>query len=571
MFATYHILFEICFSTKKPVNMKAPQQCHRALLFLSFAILISISQNLYGQDSQEYFLDNLEHNQTIIYCPGEDSIKFYSLTGATEPSWIINNGNDTIFSEMLTLENGYQGQVSFQSFPDVVLNLDLQPLTINFEKEQTIVCGETLSLDAVTSNYNRAEPLNYQWSPSTGMNNPTVPDPEISATENTEYTLEVTTADGCIISDQLNVNVTPLSVNAGEDISVTCATEVLMENVSTNYSGDTPLSFEWSPAEALDDPLSNTPTLFATSNEEITVAVSTFNGCEATDTLLLTILPLETPEICIVGRDPANKNIVIWNKPASPSIDSFFIYKETFITDEFQKVGAVEYHALSIFVDSLSNPDVQSNRYKLSALDKCGVETELSPHHKTLHLAINQGQNDTWNLIWENYEGFDATTYLIYRGTHKDSMEMIGASPASNTQFSDLNAPAGITLYYQIEVFGPNTCNPEAIPDSRKSGSYSSSRSNIIEFELVSIDRASSVTDPFLIYPNPVKNQIRISSTKSEAIGTVGIYSLGGQLLNEVRATGNEISINLEHLSSGIYFIRIRNNNETYTQKFTKQ
>jgi trimeric autotransporter adhesin len=551
--------------------MKAPQQCLHTHLFLSFTILLSISQSLNGQNPQEYFLDNLEHNQTIIYCPGEDSIKLYALTGTTEPSWIINDGQDTIYCEILTLENGYEGLVSFQSFPDVVFNLQLYPLTLNFTKEHTIVCGETLSLDPVTSNYNGTEPLSYLWSPSTGLNDPTVPDPDISATENTEYTLEVTTANGCIISDQLNVNVTPLSVNAGEDISVTCATEVLMENVSTNYSGNAPLSFEWGPSEALDDPYSNSPTLFANRNEEITVTVSTFNGCEASDAFSISVVPLEAPEICIVGRDPANKNIVIWNKPASPSIDSFFIYKETFITDEFQKVGAVEYHALSIFVDSLSNPDVQSNRYKLSALDNCGVETELSPHHKTLHLAINQGQNDTWNLIWENYEGFPASTYLIYRGTHKDSMEMIGASPASNTQFSDLNAPTGITLYYQIEVFGPNVCNPGSVPDSRKSSAYSSSRSNIVEFELVSTNKLSSVTNPFDIYPNPAKNQIRIISANNDIIGTIGIFNIGGQLLKEVTVPGNDTSINLENLAAGIYFIRISNNKKVYTQKFTKQ
>lgn len=139
---------------------------------------------MYAQNYIEYLLDDLEHNQTIIYCPGEDSIKLYSPTGATEPSWLINNYEDTIYYETLTLENGYQGLVSFQNFPDIVFNLHLYPLTINFQKEHTIVCGETLSLDAVTSNYNGTDPLSYQWSPATGLNDPAVPDPNISSTNN---------------------------------------------------------------------------------------------------------------------------------------------------------------------------------------------------------------------------------------------------------------------------------------------------------------------------------------------------------------------------------------------------
>ncbi len=551
--------------------MKTPQQCLRALTILSVAILLSISQNLHAQNYIEYFLDDLEHNQTIVSCPGEDSLKFYPPSGSGMSYWLINNQHDTIYSEILTLKNGYQGLLSYQNSLGVAIDLHLSPLILNFTKEHTIVCGETLSLDPVTSNYNGTEPLNYQWSPATGLNNPAIPNPDISVTENTEYLLEVTSAEGCTVIDQLNVNVTPLSVTAGEDISVTCGTEVLLENASTNYFGETPLSFEWSPAEALDDQNSPTPTFSAYSAEEIAVSVTSANGCEASDAFSLSIVPLDAPEICIVGRDPENKNMVIWNKPASAFIDSFFIYKETSVTDDFQKIGAVEYPALSIFVDSLSNPDVQSNRYKLSALDNCGVETELSPHHKTLHLAINQGQNDTWNLIWENYEGFPASTYLIYRGTSKDNLELIGTSPASNTQFSDLNAPTGVTVYYQIEVFGPNVCNPEDVPESRKSGSYSSSRSNIVEFELVSADRHSFTAEPFDIYPNPANNYIHISATNNERIGTVGIYNTGGQLLKEVSALGNETSINLENLAVGIYFIRINNNKEVYTQKFTRQ
>lgn len=34
-----------------------------------------------------------------------------------------------------------------------------------------------------------------------------------------------------------------------------------------------------------------------------------------------------------------------------------------------------------------------------------------------MHLTINQGMGNTWNLIWQPYQGFVVSSYNIYRGT----------------------------------------------------------------------------------------------------------------------------------------------------------
>ena len=69
------------------------------------------------------------------------------------------------------------------------------------------------------------------------------------------------------------------------------------------------------------------------------------------------------------------------------------------------------------------------------------------------------------------------------------------------------------------------------------------------------------------IYPNPVKNEIYITS--EERIEEVTIYNIYGQkqfTINNLELTMNSLQLNIEHLNSGTYFIKV---NET-VKKFIK-
>ncbi len=53
------------------------------------------------------------------------------------------------------------------------------------------------------------------------------------------------------------------------------------------------------------------------------------------------------------------------------------MYKETNVSDVYTKIGATDYNELAIYLDVNSNPAVQAYRYKLSALDTCGTESNI--------------------------------------------------------------------------------------------------------------------------------------------------------------------------------------------------
>ncbi|MCF8299299.1 MAG: PKD domain-containing protein, partial [Saprospiraceae bacterium] len=160
---------------------------------------------------------------------------------------------------------------------------------------------------------------------------------------------------------------------------------------------------------------------------------------------------LQPPEVCIVGVDTNNHNRVIWEKPPTTLIDSFFIYREGTITGQYDKIGTLPYNAPGIFSDINSNPQVRAYRYKLAAKDTCGGQTLLSDYHKSIHLTINAGLNGAWNLIWDGYVGFPFGSYIIYRGVTTSNMTLLTQLPSTLSSYTDLNPPTG-TIYYQIEV-----------------------------------------------------------------------------------------------------------------------
>ena len=109
--------------------------------------------------------------------------------------------------------------------------------------------------------------------------------------------------------------------------------------------------------------------------------------------------------------------------------------------------------------------------------DKSGSETLMSDIHKTIHLTINAGLGGVWNLLWDNYEGFQYSSYKILRGTSDGNLIEIAERPTNTNSYSDLHPPVE-TLYYQIEVLSPSQCNIENLKSINSS--YASTRSNMV-------------------------------------------------------------------------------------------
>ncbi|MFC2087180.1 cadherin domain-containing protein [Bacteroidota bacterium] len=212
------------------------------------------------------------------------------------------------------------------------------------------------------------------------------------------------------------------------------------------------------------------------------VAVVDNDGCSYYDTTTLFVQkPYDGEKIGLVTSlvidDETQYNLVIWERTANKGTVWYKIYKETTTADEYELIDSVPFGLLSVYVDSNSLAGTRSERYKISVVDTCGNESELSEAHKTMHLTINIGIENKFNLIWENYEGINFGSYDIYRGTNKDNLQYLSTVPSNIKSYTD-DPPAGSTYYYQVRINLPKVISP-ALFLKASAGPYSQAQSNM--------------------------------------------------------------------------------------------
>lgn len=70
------------------------------------------------------------------------------------------------------------------------------------------------------------------------------------------------------------------------------------------------------------------------------------------------------------------------------------------------------------------------------------------------------------------------------------------------------------------------------------------------------------------MYPNPVTNKLVVSGTNE--MNKIEIYDVSGKVVRSEDVNSNKVSMNLQDLGSGVYFISIQNEKGTQTAKFIK-
>lgn len=408
-------------------------------------------------------------------------------------------------------------------------------------------CGSEVQLDSTLSNYTGKGKLSFKWADPKLVNDTNSYLPKLSPVKSGFISMQAYTPNGCQASDSVQFIVEPLFVGI-MDTSVTCKTS-FKPTIFTNYNGSKPLLGSWFPNTNLDSANSPRPTITPDSSRTYVVNFSSDIGCAATDTFKVNLMQGKGPSICLVGVDEQNKNRIIWNKSEALNTERFLLYKETNVTNQYNWFAEILPTQDFIYIDSNSSPLVQSNKYLLQRIDVCGITSNFGNPHKTMHLTINKGSGNTWNLIWNTYEGFTVSTYNIYRGTNASDLKQIGTSAGSNNTYTDLTAPAG-DVYYQVELISSNNCSPNK--------TYNTSRSNIMSNKFLSMAEPALGLN-FSMYPNPTQNQLSIVIENMNEPCIATIYSMEGktllsQILDEPRA-----ELYLGQFVAGVYLIEIKN------------
>jgi hypothetical protein len=385
--------------------------------------------------------------------------------------------------------------------------------------------------------------FSYQWRRN-GINVPGNDNDSLLVTQSGNYTVTIYVNNCPVTSNGISVTINPLP-----SIPTITSTGTITSCFGGSLTLAAPAglaSYSWNTG-------ATTASISVTQSGNYTVTVTNASGCARTSApYVVNASFMSSPNVCVVGMDSlTNENRIVWEKPLTSGIDSFYVYKETNVSDVYTKIGATDYPDLAVFLDQNSNPAVQAYRYKLTVLDTCGTETLLSDFHKTIHLTINAGVGGAWNLIWSHYEGLAFGSYNIYRGTDPTNISLLTTIQSNLNSYTDLAPPVG-PVYYQIEIVNPSSCDPAKVIN------YSISRSNIVNNGVNGINALSNST--VLVYPNPTSKDVTLEIT-SELLGKdYYLTDYTGRIISKGQFRALKETMTMEQVATGVYFIKIDNN-----------
>ncbi|MCB0753987.1 MAG: gliding motility-associated C-terminal domain-containing protein [Flavobacteriales bacterium] len=227
----------------------------------------------------------------ISICPGDTAQ--LQASGGQDYLWFPN-----VFIDNVNISNPQVWPVFDTEYIVEVTNADgcvgYDTLLVSlFEPQLTVSQDETICLgDTAQISANGAS--TYTWSPITNISDNSISNPEVWPSSTTAYVVEAIDANGCELIDSVVITVQPLPLaDAGADDSV-----CIGNSVQLGASGGT--IYSWSPAGSLSNPNVANPDASPSSTTTYTVTVSDQFGCEALDSVLITVNPLPTVD---AGQD----------------------------------------------------------------------------------------------------------------------------------------------------------------------------------------------------------------------------------------------------------------------------
>ncbi|OFX51832.1 MAG: hypothetical protein A2046_00710 [Bacteroidetes bacterium GWA2_30_7] len=368
------------------------------------------------------------------------------------------------------------------------------------------------------------------------------------------YSIVINDANNCVKMNNVAISNDNGPVVSSANIS---SSSCYFSNGSIDITisgGSLPFTYNWSDSTFNED-------LTNIQAGDYSLTITDNNGCLTVGNYTVSPqLPLENP-ICIVLVDSIlNKNKIVWEKVQTSGISHYNLYKETTATGLYQFLVSVPYNDLSEYIDPFANPLIRPWRYRISAVDSCGNESPFSEAHKTLHLTVNQGLNQTVNLIWDKYEGFPYYSYYIFRHLNSGGWQILDTLPSTVWTYVDIPDTSG-KFTYVVTVEKDFPCISTGL-DKALGGPYSHSISNLDETS-IAIAITKIWAEPsygIIIYPNPTNDKINIEfDNEKDKDYTLQIYNVTGQVvLKQEKVKTNNFIVDIKKLKSGYYTIELK-------------
>jgi hypothetical protein len=482
----------------------------------------------------------ISSNIKSIMCDSDGNIWFgYDNNGLTKyngTNFITYTSSNDFYGYAISMTEDLQHRKWFLDHN--VLSLYCE----NFPSKPTIQ-SDTLNLCLVDSvQLTSSNGLRYLW--SDGAKSQTIKTKE----KFSPISVKVYDSYGCsTTSDELilyNYKINPT-------INITTIGNLSFCNTTSDVtlnSSPPGLSYLWNTSETTQNIQYNFTDM---NSHSYSVTIHYFNNCIShSPSFTLTPIQPTTPSLCLVTNHN-NKNLVIWEKDINLKATKYRIYKQNKITSNYDLIHEQNVNDLSEFLDTISTPDTQIDRYKISIIDTCLNESSLSANHTTILLTSSIGTNNNINLIWNAYDGFAYNNFEIWRSLDGINYNLL--STVANNTYSYIDNNPNTNSYYQIRITNPAGCN------SSKS-IFPNVASNIIDKNGNGVSglEINPKFDRINIYPNPTLDKVFFNGLNDGNI--VQVFDINGKLQISKILNSNEMNLK-EYLDKGFYFLKVTDSN----------
>ena len=395
-------------------------------------------------------------------------------------------------------------------------------------------------------------PYNYSWE-SGGT---TETETNLAAGD---YILTVTDANGCIATDTANIEIDPGTLDVSVlSVNTTCS-NAIGSSEAFPFGGTTPYGYSWESGGT-----GLTETNLAEGDYIFTVTDA--NGCIAADTanIGIDVFPVE---VCVVTVDSTStKNVIVWEKPIANGISHFNVYRD--VVGTYTYVDSVPYDSLSQYEDVTGgvNPQVTQYRYKISVVDSCGNESDLSDFHQTIHLNAPNLVGNTADLVWQAYGGFTSNFYyrILRDSTGTNDWEVVDSVSLTTLVYTDIAVPNTSNISYLVQIATPNTCT------ATKAQDHNTTRSN-----RASIAAPNAINENALelikVNPNPTTGKFNINLGGSHSETRIELFDLQGKLITTKMVNTASTEFDLSDNEKGLYLIKVSSASGVKTIRIVKQ
>lgn len=248
---------------------------------------ISFSQLSFKSDSVRITIEkpSVKAGNDTLVC--HNSVIQLAATGAEKYSWSpaegisdynISNPFATITKPAQYIVTGFTPG-GCQANDTINISVLASP-TIMLSNDTTICdLGNKIQLKAEGG-------ISYEWYPTLGLNNPSIPNPIASPLVTSSYNVKVTGDNTCTAIDSVTIRINRLpEVRISNDTS-------LCYNYSIKLKAEGGVSYQWLPSTGLDNPGIAEPTAHISTPIVYVVRVTDLNNCYSEDSVELGVLSL---------------------------------------------------------------------------------------------------------------------------------------------------------------------------------------------------------------------------------------------------------------------------------------